>query len=514
VITHNGQFDIIWLRSRGVDITSKLYGDTKVVSYLLDENVGSSLKVQALAYGFGDYGLAYDSIPRVSLKILARYNATDSLATAVIFKDKYPALVKAGQHWLAENIVIPAMRTLSDMEYRGVKIDLGKVQPTRKEYTDRMQELLRSMREYPQVRAFEAKNGQFNPRSTQHVRLLLFDPAYFGLTPIDYTLKGLPSTNSSVIGNIDHPFIPLLQEYRRAGTMVSTYLDGLLARVDDAGFLHTSYSLTTTVTGRLASRDPNLQNIPRKAKGGIKKLFVSEFEDGVIVEMDYSQIELRVACIIARDEAMREIYLSGKDIHAETASAIFGKPPEEISGEERVVAKTVNFGILYGISPKGLSERLNISEEEAKEYIKRFFGKFKGVAAWVKKTAKQATEKGIVVNLFGRVRHLYGDDVGRIKRQAVNAPIQSSASDITLYTLHAIWQALRERGMKSRPVLTVHDSIVLSVSIDELRDVLALSLYLAEQLPGMEHFPWYGYIPIKADVAVGRNWGELVEIER
>ena len=307
-----------------------------------------------------------------------------------------------------------------------------------------------------------------------------------------------------------HPIIEKILRYRQIVKLKSTYIDGLTALINrKTGRIHSSFNQTITSTGRISSTEPNLQNIPIRTEDGrrIRKAFVAEKPDYTLVDADYSQIELRVLAHISQDEKMMEAFIKDQDIHTKTASEVFHLPMEEVTPSIRNNAKAVNFGIVYGISDYGLSQDLNITRKEAKDFIDKYLDNYTGVRQFMEDIVVEGKEKGYVETLLHRRRYIpelksknfnvrsFGE------RIAMNTPIQGSAADIIKVAMVKVYKALREKGLKSRLILQVHDELIIETHMDELDEVKTI---LKEIMEGSISLS----IPLRVDIEIGDSWYE------
>jgi DNA polymerase I len=308
----------------------------------------------------------------------------------------------------------------------------------------------------------------------------------------------------------EHEIAKRVLEYRQVSKLKSTYVDALPMLLNpETGRLHTTFNQTGTATGRLSSTNPNLQNIPIRTEQGreIRAAFIAE-EGHVLLAADYSQIELRLLAHFSGDPLLVEAFRRGDDIHALTASQVFGVPPMMLDAEHRRRAKAVNFGIVYGISPFGLAAQLNIEQKEAKKFIDAYFAKYKGVRTWLDSVLEQARKEQRVSTLFGRTRPI--PDInsknanmrGFAERTATNTPLQGTAADLIKLAMIRLQDELRERRLKSRMTLQVHDELVFEVPLDEVDTMRKLVCDKMENVYELK-------VPIVADVGVGKNWRDL-----
>ena len=305
-----------------------------------------------------------------------------------------------------------------------------------------------------------------------------------------------------------HPIVPLLIEYRQLTKLKSTYIDGLLAVVDGRGRVHTVFHQTVVATGRLSSSEPNLQNIPVRTELGreIRKVFVAE-EGSLLVDADYSQIELRVLAHMSGDPRFIEAFRSGEDIHARTASEVFGVPMAEVTPHMRSSAKAVNFGIVYGISDFGLSQNLGISRKEAGQYIDLYFERYPKIKEFMNRQIDEGKEKGYVETLLGRRRYFPQLNARQYnvrafaERAAMNAPVQGTAADIIKLAMIAVDEALRSEKLRASLILQVHDELIVETPMDEVERVKMLVKERMESVMELE-------VPLIADVAAAKSWYE------
>jgi uracil-DNA glycosylase family 4 len=512
----------------------------------------------------------YDNIP---WKILRTYASADVDCTFRLYK-KFRKNLKENKGWnyVFKNIMIPASYMLRDIETNGIKLDEEELSVYEKVFPERIAEIEEKLRQYPEVvqierekhKLFELrqkemkkpkderdkeilkynkyKNFKFNFGSTAQLRELLFEK--LGLETPFLTDKGeerkrqnqkkktdfVPevgemSTGKETLAYLDgkHDISSLLSEWRRLDKVFGTYIKPARNWIGEDKLVHPTFMLHGTVTGRLASEAPNAQNFPRKSNDprafeyqyGIKKLFKSRFGDeGLILQADYSQLELRIAAIFSGDERLIQAYKDGHDLHKYAASISMKKPIEDITDDDRTKAKAVNFGLIYGKGSYSLANDMGVSVEEAEEFIKAYFKEFAGVKKWLDATRKKVIKDKYVTTLTGRWRRLPGVESnnrgvqGDCFRQAVNAPIQSSGSDITVMSLILMNYKLKEAGLKSCICITVHDSIVLDVYIPELKEVYNIVKDTMENPP----FDWIT-VPIVADMEIGRDYGALVGLD-
>ncbi len=355
--------------------------------------------------------------------------------------------------------------------------------------------------------AWNQAGEEFNVNSTKQLGVILFEK--LGLPIIKKTKTGY-STDVSVLEALqgEHPLIETLIEYRQLSKLLSTYLLGLHPLINPVtGRIHTHFNQMATVTGRLSSTEPNLQNIPTRTEVGkrMRAMFVPGKGYDLLLSCDYSQVELRVMASIAGDELLLDSFRHGQDVHARTASEVFGVPLEEVTPYMRSKAKTVNFGIIYGISDFGLAKQLGVSRAEAAQYIDSYFARYTGVKEYMEREKQKARDLGYVETLFGRRRYLPDIHASNFnkrsfaERTAINTPIQGTAADIIKIAMLQVEKKLQEAGVKSRVLLQVHDELVLEVTQDEAEQVGKLVKETMEQAVKLQ-------VPLVADVATGTNW--------
>ena len=408
-------------------------------------------------------------------------------------------LEELGLTKLYTEIELPLCRVLAEMELEGFRIDRGALAA--------FGEMLSGRIDRTQEAIYQLAGETFNINSTQQLGHILFDN--LGLPPVKKTKTGY-STNAEVLEKLrgNHPIIEEILEYRQLTKLKSTYADGLDKVIAPDGRIHTSFQNTVTATGRLSSTEPNLQNIPVRTELGaeLRKMFVAE-PWMVLVDADYSQIELRLLACMAGDQAMIDGFNSGADIHTITASQVFGVPQEEVTPLMRRSAKAVNFGIVYGISPFSLSQDIGVTVQQAKEYMDKYFAHYSGVRAYMDAVVAEAKRDGYVSTLFGRRRwvpELKSSNFNTRsfgERVALNAPIQGTAADIIKLAMIRVRDRLLRDGRKGRLVLQVHDELIVECPEEETEAVCAL---VKEEMEAVVSLP----VPLLADTGSGRTWAE------
>ncbi len=411
-------------------------------------------------------------------------------------------LEELGLHQVYYDIELPLCPVLAEMERTGVLVD--------RKALARFGEMLETRLREDETAIYDLAGETFNINSTQQMGHILFDK--LGLPPVKKTKTGY-STNAEVLEKLrgKHPVIDAILEYRQYAKLKSTYVDGLTKVIAPDGRIHTSFQNTVTATGRLSSTEPNLQNIPVRTELGaqLRNMFVSA-PGCMLVDADYSQIELRLLAHIAGDKAMQEAFRSGADIHTATAAQVFGVPPEEVSHEMRRRAKAVNFGIVYGISDFSLAQDIGVSRAEAREYMDRYFATFRGVRAYMDRVVAEAKEQGWVATLMGRRRWLPELKSSNFnlrsfgERVALNMPIQGTAADVIKLAMIRVWKALKAEGLKAKLILQVHDELIVECPEEETEQVKEV---LTREMEDAVDYA----VPMRADSAAGKSWGEAKE---
>jgi DNA polymerase-1 len=392
------------------------------------------------------------------------------------------------------------------MELEGVKVDLGQLRRYASDLTAQMNKIQDEIREI-------AEDPGLNIMSPRQIGILLFeklnlDPKVKAKSGVRYSYPTDEETLSALEDK--HPIINKILEFRAIKKLLSTYIEPFPNYVSPAtGKIHTTFNQALTATGRLSSSKPNLQNIPIRTERGkeIRKAFVPSRPDGIIVSADYSQIELRIMAHLSCDSHLINAFRNGQDVHASTAAKIFGIPLEEVTTDHRRIAKTANFGIMYGISAFGLSQRLNIGRGEAKKIIDDYFANFPAISSYIQDTLAAARETGYVETLFGRRRYLpdinskNGTVRALAERTAINAPIQGTSADIIKLAMINVDRRLTEEGLKSRMVLQIHDELMFDAIPEELERLKQLVTEEMENVITLS-------IPLTVECNHGNNWLE------
>ena len=505
VVMHDAKEQIVNLMNLGIN-TDGIKFDTCLAAYLLNPAEGSyDLQRVALSYcqielkepefDKEDAFLGLIDNEDMSKQLALWTQAIESLYNEVMPKLKaQPELEK-----LYYELELPLMTVLADMQKIGCKVDADLLREFGVNLDERIDSLTNEIYDYA--------GTEFKINSPKQLGEILFDR--LGL-PVQKKTKSGYSTNAEVLEAIAgyHPIVNAVLEYRQLTKLKSTYVDGLLKVINPSdGRIHSHFQQTVTATGRLSSVDPNLQNIPVRTELGreLRKMFVAQDENHVLIDADYSQIELRVLAHIAQDEAMLEAFRHGADIHAATASKVYGVNIEDVTSQMRSSCKAVNFGIVYGISDFALAGDLGISRKQAGEFIKSYLETYTGVDKYMNDIKASAKEKGYVETLFGRRRYLpelssksfpirsFGE------RIAMNTPIQGTAADIIKIAMLRVWKRLKAEGYKTKLILQVHDELILEAPLDEREQVTSL---LTEEMQNAIKMD----VPLVAEAHFGHDW--------
>ena len=485
--------------------------DTLLESYVLEAHRPhglSSLAQRHLERKGLDYedlcGKGAKQIPfsQVDIERAALYSGEDSEMTLQVHQVLYPRLAaNPGMKFVYESIEMPTSGVLGRVERHGVLIDPARLADQSRVLAERMMAL--------ENEAYEIAGQPFNLGSPKQIGEILFGK--LGLPVAKKTASGAPSTDESVLEKLalDYPLPAKLLEHRGLSKLKGTYTDKLPQMINpDTGRVHTHYAQAVAITGRLSSNDPNLQNIPiRTAEGRrVREAFVAPPEH-VIVSADYSQIELRLMAHISQDPGLLRAFNDGMDVHRATAAEVFNLASEEVTSEQRRYAKTINFGLIYGMGAFGLSQSLGIEQKAAKDYIDRYFARFAGVRRYMDETKASAAEKGYVETLFGRRISLPEINGGSgplragAERQAINAPMQGTAADLIKLAMLAVQKALDDEGKATRMVMQVHDELVFEVPEAEIE-------WVKSEVPRLMASVAQLSVPLIAEVGVGPNWDE------
>ena len=517
---HNSKYDVTVLARYGIGVKGLAF-DTMIAEWLINpasHNLGLKnlawarlgVEMKPLTDLIGK-GKAQITMAGVPIAQATAYACADVDMTYRLVKVLEPELREKKLWPLFTEVEMPLVSVLSEMEMRGVALDVEFLAEMSRQLHERLTALEREIHElvgYP-----------FNVGSTQQLSDALFIKLGLSAQGVPKTKSGHYSTSASVLERLrgQHPVVDLILEHRELAKLKSTYVDALPKLVNErTGRLHTSFNQTGTVTGRLSSSDPNLQNIPIRTELGrqVRRAFIAA-PGHLLLSADYSQVELRILAHISQDEGLLSAFRRGEDIHASTAAAVLGVPIEKVTREMRRLAKTVNFGVTYGMSGYGLAQRTGLSQEEADRFIKNYFARYPRVKKYVEETKRKAREQGYVETLLGRRRYFpelapdskaHRSVKAAAERMAINAPIQGSAADIIKIAMIRLHRALKERGLASGMTLQVHDELVLEVPEGELELVAPLVKSTMEGAFQLD-------APLKVDMKVGRNWLEMEPVE-
>ncbi|MCE2689166.1 MAG: DNA polymerase I [Rubrivivax sp.] len=485
--------------------------DTMLQSYVLEAHKPHSLESLAERH-LGRRGLSYEELcgkgahqipfAQVDVERATQYSGEDSEMTLHVHQVLWPQLeASPRQREVYERIEMPASAVLGRIERHGVLIDSALLARQSRDLAERMLAM--------EQEAYALAGQPFNMGSPKQIGEILF--GRLGLPVKKKTATGAPSTDEEVLQELaaDYPLPARILEHRSLSKLKGTYTDKLPQMVNPAtGRVHTHYAQAVAVTGRLSSNEPNLQNIPiRTAEGRrVREAFIAP-PGWRIVSADYSQIELRIMAHISGDPGMTRAFAEGQDIHRATASEVFGVPPAEVSSEQRRYAKTINFGLIYGMGAFGLAQSLGIEQKAARDYIDRYFARFAGVRRYMEETKARAAELGYVETVFGRrlvlpeIRGGNGPRRAGAERQAINAPMQGTAADLIKLAMIAVQDALDRHALGSRMIMQVHDELVLEVPEAELDWARAEVPRLMAGVASLT-------VPLLAEVGVGLNWEE------
>jgi DNA polymerase-1 len=518
-IAHHAKYDYIVLARHGLRVAPLVF-DTMLAEFLVDPN-SRNLGLKNLARArLGEEmtpieeligtGKNQRSMAEIPIETVAAYAAADAETTLRLMPMLRAELERVNGLKLLSEIEMPLVPVLAEMEMTGILLDLPFFQQMSGELSRRMAEI--------ETQVFALVGVPFNINSTQQLSDILFKR--LGLEPPDRgrkTASGHFSTSADVLEALrgQHPVVDLVLEHRELSKLKSTYVDALPAAVNpQTGRVHTSYSQTGAVTGRLSSSNPNLQNIPIRTEEGrrIRKGFIAG-AGNVLLSVDYSQIELRIVAHMAQDEAMLAAFRAGQDIHATTAAAIYGVSLEAVTKEMRRHAKAINFGLIYGMSPFGLTRSTDLTLAEAEEFVAAYFRRFPGIKQYLDGIRQQAARVGYVETLLGRRRYFptlqnrsNSASKNREEREAINAPIQGTAADIMKIAMLHIPPALQQAGLSGKMLLQVHDEIVLECPQEEMK---ATAQVVQETMAAA--YPLS--IPLSTEARWGHNWGEMFPVE-
>jgi DNA polymerase-1 len=514
-VGHNLKYDFILLARNGIRVYPLTF-DTMIAEWLTNPN-SHNLGLKNLAWVRLDYPMTHIeeligkgkqqiSMAEVPSVKAAAYSGADAAVTFRLIPLLQQELDRCQATRLFTEVEMPLVSVLADMEIAGIKLDVGFLVEMSKELGNRLMAI--------ETQIYQIVGEQFNLNSPQQLSEVLFKR--IKIAPPNRTQKtstGFYSTAAGVLDSLrgKHPVVDMVLEYRELSKLKSTYLDALPQEVNPTtGRVHTSYNQTGSVTGRLASSDPNLQNIPIRTEIGrkVRKAFIADQRNSLL-SADYSQVELRIVAHIANDHAMLAAFQAGQDIHAATAAAVFGVPLASVTKEQRRHAKAINFGLIYGMSAFGLTRTTDLTLAEAEDFVNAYFKKFPGIRNYLDQVRMQAYEQGYVETLLGRRRYFPGlrsqknqNIRNREEREAINAPIQGTAADIMKIAMVRLPGALSNAGLSVRMLLQVHDELVLECPEDEI-------IQTAQVVKRVMENAYQLSIPLVTDARCGKNWGEM-----
>jgi DNA polymerase-1 len=517
-VGHNIKYDYVILARYGLTV-QPLGFDTMIAEWLINPN-SRNLGLKNLAWVRLGYqmtniseligsGKKQLSMAEVPIAKAADYASADAAIVLQLIPQLKEELSNRAAIPIFDEIEMPLIPVLANMEMAGIALDTGFLRDMSKELNTRINEIA--------IQIYQITGEEFNLNSPQQLSQVLFDR--LNLSPpgrARKTATGFYSTAANILESMSgaHPIIDLVLEYRELAKLQSTYLEALPTQLNSqTGRVHTSFNQTGSVTGRIASSDPNLQNIPIRTEIGrkVRQAFIAG-PDYQLLSVDYSQVELRIVAHIAQDEAMLAAFRSGQDIHATTAAAIHDIPLDEVSKEQRRHAKAINFGLIYGMSPFGLTRTTDLTLAEAEDFVQAYFERFPGVKNYLDSTRRLATEQSYVETLLGRRRYFPGlanqtnrNTRNREEREAINAPIQGTAADIMKIAMIRLPDALNAAKLRGKILLQVHDELVLECPTEEVNRTAKLVMQIMSDAYPLS-------IPLATEARSGKNWGELVVI--
>ncbi|HCQ13664.1 DNA polymerase I [Flavobacterium sp.] len=512
-IGQNIKYDLKILSNYGVQIKGKLF-DTMIAHYLINPDMRHNMDVLSETYLkyspksiedlIGKKGKNQKSMRDVSLEEIKEYAAEDADVTYQLKQNFSPILDKAETKKLFDEIEIPLIPVLAAMELEGINLDVPFLKEMSMEMAKESSEL--------EQKIYETAGEKFNLASPKQLGDVLFDKMKIGGAKQKKTKTGQYATGEEILSYLanDNPIVKDILDWRQMVKLQSTYIDALPNQVDKkTGRVHTDYMQTVAATGRLSSNNPNLQNIPIRTERGrlIRKAFIARDENYTLLSADYSQIELRIIAALSGEENMIKAFQNNEDIHRSTAAKVFNVPLEEVTKEQRSNAKTVNFGIIYGVSAFGLSNQTSLSRKESAELIDAYYATYPKLKSYMSNQVDFARENGYVQTVLGRRRYLKDINSANMmvksgaERNAVNAPIQGSAADIIKIAMINIHKKLTSENWKSKMLLQVHDELVFDVHNSELEKITPMIKHEMENAFKMD-------VPLDVEIGVGENWLE------
>lgn len=509
-IAQNAKYDIQILKNYGMEVKGPIF-DTMIAHYLIDPDTRHNMDVLSENYLnytpvsitelIGKKGVKQGNMTDVPVHKVVEYAGEDADITLQLKQKLAPILKENAVTKLFEEVELPLVSVLADIEYNGVKIDTEALAAMSGELQE---ESLKA-----QTEIFELAGEEFNIASPKQLGIVLFDKMKLIDKP-KKTKTGQYATGEDILSKLaaEHDIARRILEFREYQKLKSTYVDALPNMISEVdGLVHTDYRQAVAATGRLSSNNPNLQNIPIRTEKGreIRKAFIPRDENHTLLAADYSQIELRIVAAFANDKSMIEAFKNGRDIHSTTASKVFNVPLEEVDRDMRRKAKEVNFGLIYGISAFGLAQNIGISRTEAQEIITAYFNEFPGVKKYMDEQVNKAREYTYVETILGRRRYLRDihskNMVGRghAERNAINAPIQGSAADVVKVAMINIDRWMKAEKLKSKMIMQVHDELVFDVYKPELE-------LMQKKIPELMKNAIALEVPMEVEVGIGENW--------
>ena len=512
-VGQNIKYDLKILSRYGIEVKGNLF-DTMIAHYLINPDMRHNMDVLSETYLkyspksitelIGKKGKNQGNMRDIPLDDIKEYAVEDADVTIQLKNHFLPILEKVGTKKLYDEIEIPLVPVLADMEKEGINLDVDFLKKMSVEMTAESKALEQSI--------YETAGETFNLASPKQLGDVLFDKMKIGGAKQKKTKTGQYATGEEILSYLanDNPIVKDILEWRQMVKLQSTYIDALPNQVDPkTGRVHTDYMQTVAATGRLSSNNPNLQNIPIRTERGrqIRKAFIARDENYTLVSADYSQIELRIIAALCGEENMIEAFRNNEDIHKSTAAKVFNIPLEEVTKEQRSHAKTVNFGIIYGVSAFGLSNQTNLSRKESAELIEAYYKTYPKLKSFISDQVDFARENGFVETISGRRRYLKDINSanaivrGGAERNAVNAPIQGSAADIIKIAMINIHKKLKSENWQSKMLLQVHDELVFDVHNSELEKIQPMIKHEMESAFKM-------IVPLEVEIGMGKNWLE------
>ncbi|MBQ0907278.1 DNA polymerase I [Flavobacterium sp. F-328] len=512
-IGQNLKYDLKILSNYGITVKGKLF-DTMIAHYLINPDMRHNMDILAETYLqyspqsieelIGKKGKNQKSMRDVALEEIKEYAVEDADVTFQLKELFTTELDNTGTKKLFDDIEIPLVKVLADMEREGIRVDVAFLQSLSQNLTEDIKKLEQNI--------YETAGEKFNLASPKQLGDILFDKLKIGGAKQKKTKTGQYATGEEILSYLaaENPIVKDILDWRQLVKLQNTYVDALPNQVDVATKrIHTDYMQTVAATGRLSSNNPNLQNIPIRTERGrqIRKAFVARDENYTLVSADYSQIELRVIAALCGEENMIKAFQNKEDIHKSTASKVFNVPLEEVTREQRSHAKTVNFGIIYGVSAFGLSNQTNLSRKESADLIEAYYQTYPKLKSYIQDQVDFARDNGYVQTIVGRRRYLKDINSqnaivrGGAERNAVNAPIQGSAADIIKIAMINIHKKLTDENWKSKMLLQVHDELVFDVHNDELDAIQPMIKHEMENAFQLT-------VPLEVEIGKGKDWLE------